>query len=762
MNYLPNIHICLISPEGYLHSDALLDPALFFKDQFARFGVEVTFGRNLLKHAAVNFVFGAHNGFNIDICKIYCCVIVNLEQIGDGGASLSSAYLDLLSRGLVVDYDSGNTSSYSVFPEEVPLARFGYAPYLATNDLIPLESRPIDLLFFGSMNDRRRKILDLIEATGLKVTIAPFRLYGSARDDLIRSAKAVVNIPFYESSRFEQVRAFLCLSLGTPVLSERLINTLPSEIFDDYVTWFYESQVKKFFGEEFGTTEFYRKAKDQVEKFKLTEPVEEFSNLMAFASGVWEVQSRTAIGNTVKDATLDFVPLNQSDDSTSETGVDADRTGRKSSRLFQYLDRSAMFVDQHIVETNYDLALRTMAIAVTNHFCLANVMHHALFYPDFDKQIEKLAKFQQFENSDKNNANFEEKTTLFVATEVFKVGGHTKVLEDIARSVKRPLIVLTDLFNSYGSDKEKQAWILEKFEGIEVVFLSENSLWEKSTALARLAAKRSVDNVIYFQHHQDPIAFIGTLSHPGSRKILIHHCDANPSLGCTLSDVVHVDLNDHQLEICQNHLEHGAKFLPLHVPDQGCREVKPILGRDFSIATSGRPGKFALTGEFSLQNIVKASLSVINGNFYFIGPLSGELLGSIRSQLEAAGIDFKRFVPLGLVESLWAQLLMIDVSLYIGSAPVGGGRAAIEAQGSGLPTLFFKGGEMGSLTNNYSVYADSSLGWESLNELTELLISIKPDVSIKSLAARKYYEDNYSKIQFRKRLAELIGSDSLL
>ncbi|MEP6873419.1 MAG: hypothetical protein ABI887_03570 [Burkholderiales bacterium] len=758
MNQLPDIHVCLIHPPGYLHADALLDPALFFKHQFERFGVGVTFGRNQLRHGAVNFVFGAHNGFNADVCKHYSCIVVNLEQIGLGGARLPPAYLDLLRRSAVVDYDPANPPAYTAHPEDVPIARFGHAPYLASADLTPLEDRPIDLLFFGCMNPRRRRLIDRIEAAGRKVTVAVSPIYGAERDALIRRAKAVVNVPFYESARFEQVRAFLCLSLGTPVLSERLPASCPSEAFDACVTWFDETQIEPLFGEEFGTPEFYDVMRQQVAMFQHADPLDEFADVMAFAAGVWQAHSQTAIGQTVSDATLEFGGAQPPAAPVQETGADADRTGRQASPLFQYLDRSAARVAQCIAEARHDDALQTMAMAVHQHFCQPRITHRALYYPEFDRQIERLSQLLPVNHSRGTAPDADAETTLIVATEVFQVGGHTKVLEDVARAVKRPLIVLTDLFATYGSDTPKQRWIFEKFAGIEVILLSEGSLWEKSRALATLAAQRRVGSVLYFQHHQDPVAFVGTLSHAGSRKILVHHCDHNPSLGCTLAGVQHVDLSEHLRQTCQGHLDQTVKLLPLHVPDQGCRPLNPIEGRAFSIVTSGRAGKFTSTGALSLQNIVQTALGAIDGNFYFIGPLQDEWIASIRTQLSTAGIAADRFVPLGLVASLWERLRVLDASFYLGSAPVGGGRAAIEAQGAGLPTLFFTGFEAGSLIENYSVYADASLGWANLDELAALLSAVAPHSVERSLSARRYYEDNFSERHFRECLEELLGS----
>jgi hypothetical protein len=524
------------------------------------------------------------------------------------------------------------------------------------------------------------------------------------------------------------------------------------------VTWFDETQVSSLFSEKFGTPDFYDEMRNQVTAFKSADPIVDFSKLMAFTSGVWQVHSQMEIGKTRKDAFLEFTHAQQPSVQTPETGEDSDRTGRKASKLFQYLDQSASNVDQLISEKRFEDALRTMAIAVANHFCQPGVINQALYYPEFDIQLERLSEILKFNNNIEAAADYEDNITLFVATEVFMVGGHTKVLEDCARNVKRPLIVLTDLFGTYGNDTAKQQWILDKFDGIEIIFLSASSLLEKTLSLAELITKRRVGSVLYFQHHQDPVAFVGTLSHIGSQKILVHHCDHNPSLGCTLTNVQHVDLSEHIRQTCQTHLDQKVILMPMYAPDQGCRQVKPIKDRHFSIVTSGRQGKFTSSGELSLQNIIQATLSAIDGSFYFIGPLQDEWNESILEQLRTAGIDTNRFVPLGLVNSLWEQLLMIDASLYLGSAPMGGGRAAIEAQGAGLPTLFYTGGDEELLTSNYSVYSDANLGWANLEQLGELLRTIAPNLPLLSANARLYYENNFSELQFRGCLNELLGS----
>ena len=183
---LPPVHLSIVQPPGYVHALGLLDPARYLRYQLRRFGVEVTLGKNRLRADAVNFVFGAHLGFDPELLRRFPCLIVNLEQLGDGGASLPAAYAQLLRQAAAVDYEAANVPLYAADPADVPLVRFLHAPYLAPDESLPLEQRPIDLLFIGSMNDRRRAFIERVEAAGITVTLFDRPVYGPERDHFIR------------------------------------------------------------------------------------------------------------------------------------------------------------------------------------------------------------------------------------------------------------------------------------------------------------------------------------------------------------------------------------------------------------------------------------------------------------------------------------------------------------------------------------------------------------------------------------------------
>lgn len=266
------IHLCIMQPPSYIHSQGFLDQARYARYQFRQSGTEVTIGKNRLREDSVNIVFGAHLGFDPSLKQRYTCVFFNLEQLGDGGANVSEHYTNLIRSSPVIDYDERNLAAYGCSKGSVPIVSFEYAPYLATEQNLPFQDRPIDLLFFGSVNERRKALFKRIEASGCNVSVFDHPLYGEERDQYIRQAKAVFNCHFYDTSRFEQARAFHTLSLGTPVISERAERTAPPKAFEKSVTWVSDEQLELFFQSEFMTQAWQERAQEQLHHFSATDP----------------------------------------------------------------------------------------------------------------------------------------------------------------------------------------------------------------------------------------------------------------------------------------------------------------------------------------------------------------------------------------------------------------------------------------------------------------------------------------------------------
>ena len=164
--------------------------------------------KNRLRHDAVNFVFGAHLGFDAGLRERHACIFVNLEQLGDGGA----ACLRCLPAACCAPRPSSTTTPTTCRPMPRRRRRAGGADAAcalpaAAGAPLPLDERPIDLLFIGSMNERRRAWLDRIEAWAAPCRLFDCALYGAERDDFIvpgqgRAQHALLRVePFRAGAR---------------------------------------------------------------------------------------------------------------------------------------------------------------------------------------------------------------------------------------------------------------------------------------------------------------------------------------------------------------------------------------------------------------------------------------------------------------------------------------------------------------------------------------------------------------------------------
>lgn len=153
-------------------------------------------------------------------------ILYNFEQ--RDSPQLSASVLDLFRRHELWDYSISNVqwlSRRGVSARYVPL---GYVPELTRIKWAPSED--IDVLFYGLVNDRRRKILDGLRAAGLTVVDA-FAVYGKARDQLIGRSKVVLNMHFYDARIFEIVRCSYLFANRVCVVSEES-EDVPLELRD--------------------------------------------------------------------------------------------------------------------------------------------------------------------------------------------------------------------------------------------------------------------------------------------------------------------------------------------------------------------------------------------------------------------------------------------------------------------------------------------------------------------------------------------------
>lgn len=214
------ISVVIVSPPGYAHSHAFDEvaeclmlalrelgyTARILFDQFDRHGLNIVFGANLLRDDRIGEIPEKS-------------IIYNLEQVYPESPWMTKTMLHLFGRFEIWDYSQRNVDMLrSMVPGiRIKFVRLGYMPQMTR---IPQGiPQDIDVLFYGSLNDRRRAVIDALRLRGVRVE-AVFGVYGAARDALIARAKIVLNMRLYDSDIFEIVRVSYLLANRKLVVSE--------------------------------------------------------------------------------------------------------------------------------------------------------------------------------------------------------------------------------------------------------------------------------------------------------------------------------------------------------------------------------------------------------------------------------------------------------------------------------------------------------------------------------------------------------------
>lgn len=211
-------HITLVRPDGYVHTEAFREVAETLQFGLRSLGHTAQIQENTVDAMATNVLLGAHLLSPQEALIVPPgSIVYNLEQLG--GPSLPKHFYELGIRHQVWDYSPHNIKTWEVLrcacpPVHVPL---GYVPELRR--IKASQTQDIDVLFYGSMNERRSRILQALEDAGVKVYRA-FGAYGKERDELIARSKIVLNIHFYDAKIFEIVRVSYLLANSKAVVTE--------------------------------------------------------------------------------------------------------------------------------------------------------------------------------------------------------------------------------------------------------------------------------------------------------------------------------------------------------------------------------------------------------------------------------------------------------------------------------------------------------------------------------------------------------------
>lgn len=148
-------------------------------------------------------------------------IILNMEHLYDESIWLNPPYVykNLLIRYEVFDFNVSNVEYLNKLGNDnVKLIKMGYTRML--KNINSKVSKDINVLFYGGINERRGRFINLIKKEIPNVAIYENDLWGLDKTKTISRAKIVINIHYYDPCNLEIIRIFHLLINGKFVISE--------------------------------------------------------------------------------------------------------------------------------------------------------------------------------------------------------------------------------------------------------------------------------------------------------------------------------------------------------------------------------------------------------------------------------------------------------------------------------------------------------------------------------------------------------------
>ncbi|MCK4922206.1 MAG: hypothetical protein KAS71_14235 [Bacteroidales bacterium] len=269
---------------------------------------------------------------------------------------------------------------------------------------------------------------------------------------------------------------------------------------------------------------------------------------------------------------------------------------------------------------------------------------------------------------------------LHVATNVWAIGGHTRVILDwiINDNSSEHVLYLTN------QDKLPEELIVD-LKGIKIVFDSSQSKIEKAKKLNTFS--REYDLIILYHHPNDVVPNIA-FANPSSIPVVVYnHADHVFWLGTSIADCV-VDIrNSNATSLLRNNSKtFTIPFLsksPLNYEKEALKKELGIDPNSLVLLSMGAKYKFLPYNLNYIKNIIIPILKANNEiHYYLIGPDNVFVEKYITTNIP------DNLIPLGYISNPEVYLKACDI--YIESAPIGSGMASIDVLNYKAAPLFSK------------------------------------------------------------------------
>lgn len=309
---------------------------------------------------------------------------------------------------------------------------------------------------------------------------------------------------------------------------------------------------------------------------------------------------------------------------------------------------------------------------------------HKLYARDVDRALAALPR--RLGLADRPAPIRDNSNVCIIATEFYDVGGHSRVVADITRLIggDRVSIILTDIYRN----RAYRNLLGHRLAGIgiesrAVMLLKSPTVLDRTIELYSILSAIRPSRIFLLNHHMDACAIVGALPFRDVAEF-VHHADYEPALGATLPFAAHADLVLRAYAHC-----HAAGLSPVYASMALPPLPAAVASAEtrLTFATSGHATKFLQSSAFAWKDWVVAALAGNEAQFIHIGAADDALKQTIAAALEAAGVSRERYVFVGPVRSVGAELKARGVSVYVASAPEGGARACLEALFAGVPVV---------------------------------------------------------------------------
>ena len=209
----------MVIPNDYIHGFALKEVAELLHYSLLENNKKSAITINRIDENATNIIFGIQHLSQNSIASLPVDTIVfNTEPINDPNVECRQKILPLINRHTIWEYSPENIKYLnSIGCKNVRLVDFGFQQQLKR--IISKPNQDIDILFYGSLNERRTIILDQLRAAGCKVEHV-FGVYGEDRDILVSRSKVVLNVYYYNLRTFDVVRLFYLMTNKKAIVTE--------------------------------------------------------------------------------------------------------------------------------------------------------------------------------------------------------------------------------------------------------------------------------------------------------------------------------------------------------------------------------------------------------------------------------------------------------------------------------------------------------------------------------------------------------------